>query len=195
MGEKIFDLLKTFASGKSSKVFWTVVIIICILTLIVFPYIDANFFYYGRIEKRIDNLSSLLALTDKSLEESPELFEEYNNIIQEITNAQEKNITAIIHNSPSNTYEYWIKFASGGLLFSFLGIVCLFQKKKDVQYSFKFFLKNNLFVFIFCIIIALILAFIFSKIPIIGSVWVNAIAAPIIQIIIMCLLFLKPKTQ
>lgn len=63
MGEKIFDLVKSLATGKYSKIFWVILIIIVVLAIIVFPYIDANFLYYSRIEKRIDNLNNLVLLS------------------------------------------------------------------------------------------------------------------------------------
>ena len=41
--EKIFDWLVGIASGPKSRTFWAIMIIAFVLTIIVFPYIDANF--------------------------------------------------------------------------------------------------------------------------------------------------------
>ena len=86
MGEKIFDFIKDFATGKHSKKFWRLVLLLIIFVLLVFPYFDANFLYYNRIEKGIDNLSALVSLSGKAMEETPELLSEYNSIIEEINN-------------------------------------------------------------------------------------------------------------
>lgn len=195
MGEKIFDLIKDFACGEYSRKFWGVLILIIILFLLVFPYIDANFLYYSRIEKRIDNLSALVELSGKTIEEKPELLSEYNSIIKEIDAAQTKSLASAINNSSETNFEYWSKFISGGLLFAFVGIVGLFQKKKDDKFNFAIFLKNNFLTFVGSMVFAVIFAFIFSKIPTVGSVWVNVVAAPILQFVSIYLLFLKPKRK
>lgn len=195
MGEKIFEFIKELAIGKHSKKFWGIAILLLILILLIFPYIDANFLYYSRIEKRIDNLSSLAALNGKSIEDIPELLAEYNSIIEEINAAQTKSIGSAMSDSSNTDFEFWTKFISGGFLFVLIGIIGLFQKKKGEKYTFSFFMKNNFSVFIICMIFAIILAFIFSNIPIIGSVWINSVAAPVLQFIIVYLLFFQPKSK
>ena len=195
MGEKIFDFIKDFATGKHSKKFWGLVLLLIICVLLVFPYIDANFLYYNRIEKRIDNLSALVSLSGKVMEQTPELLSEYNSIIEEINNAQTKSLISAMNNSSNTNSEYWIKFISGGFLFALVGIIGFFQKKKGVKYTFSFFMKNNFLIMVVCIVLAAILAFVFSKIPTIGSVWINAVAAPVLKLVIMYLLFLQPKKK
>ncbi len=193
MGEKIFDFIKGLATGKYSKAFWGTIILLIVFLILIFPYIDANFLYYTRIEKRIDNLNSLVEISGKTVYETPSLLSEYNSIIEEIKNAQDKNINSVLKESNNGTFDYWVKFISGGFMFALVGIIGLFQIKKGIKYSFSFFLKNNFTVFAVCGIIAVILAYLFSQIPTLGNVWVNAIASPVIQIIVMYLLFLKPK--
>lgn len=53
MGEKILDWFAKIATGEKRRWFFAALIIVAILGIIVFPYIDANFLYYNRIEKRI----------------------------------------------------------------------------------------------------------------------------------------------
>ena len=45
MGERIFDLLKSLATGKQSKKNWGFVIVALVVVVMIFPYIDANFLY------------------------------------------------------------------------------------------------------------------------------------------------------
>ena len=185
MGEKIFDLLKSLATGNKSKKFWGALIVIFIIVLIVFPYLDANFFYYNRIEKRIDNLTSIVELNDDKIHKNQGLLLEYESIIREINDANQKSLNTF-NNSTDNEFDFWAKAISGGLLFAIVGIIGLF-KKNNTKMTFLVFFKNNFLIFIVCSLFAVILSFIFSKIPTLGNVWVNVIAAPIVELIIIYL--------
>ena len=181
MGEKIFDLLKSLATGNKSKKFWGALIVIFIIILIVFPYLDANFFYYNRIEKRIDNLTSIVELNDDKIHKNQGLLLEYESIIREINDANQKSLNTF-NNNMDNEFDFWAKAISGGLLFAIVGIIGLF-KKNNTKMTFSVFFKNNFLIFIVCSLFAVILSFIFSKIPTLGNVWVNVIAAPIVELI------------
>jgi len=194
MGEKIFDWIKSLATGKNSRVFWGIIILLLIVVVIIFPYIDANFLYYNRIEKRIDNLSALVELSGNPIENSPELLAEYNSIIAEISNAQGKSISPSSDSTTNNKIAFWGKFSGGAFLFALMGVIMLFKKNDKQKPTFSAYLKNNLLVSFLCLIIAGILGYIFSLLPVIFSVWVNAIAAPIIQLIVLYL-FMQPKKQ
>ncbi len=185
MGEKIFDLLKSLATGNKSKKFWGALIVIFIIVLIVFPYLDANFFYYNRIEKRIDNLTSIVELNDDKIHKNQGLLLEYESIIREINDANQKSLNTF-NNNMDNEFDFWAKAISGGLLFAIVGIIGLF-KKNNTKMTFSVFFKNNFLIFIVCSLFAVILSFIFSKIPTLGNVWVNVIAAPIVELIIIYL--------
>lgn len=192
MGEKVFDLVKAMALGKHSKIFWGLVIIAALLVLIVLPYVDANFFYYDRIETRINNLSSLVTISGKTLQETPQLLDEYNSILAEISSAQEKRLSIVANNAENSIFEYWVKFVSGALLFIVIGIIALVQREKNSRNTFISFLKNQLLAFILAITIAVFLGYVFAQIPVVGSVWVNAIITPILQLTIAFLLL--PET-
>ena len=185
MGERSFDLLKGLATGNKSKKFWGALIVIFIIVLIVFPYLDANFFYYNRIEKRIDNLTSIVELNDDKIHKNQGLLLEYESIIREINDANQKSLNTF-NNSTDNEFDFWAKAISGGLLFAIVGIIGLF-KKNNTKMTFSVFFKNNFLIFIVCSLFAVILSFIFSKIPTLGNVWVNVIAAPIVELIIIYL--------
>ena len=141
MGEKIFDLLKSLATGNKSKKFWGALIVIFIIVLIVFPYLDANFFYYNRIEKRIDNLTSIVELNDDKIHKNQGLLLEYESIIREINDANQKSLNTF-NNNMDNEFDFWAKAISGGLLFAIVGIIGLF-KKNNTKMTFSVFFKNN----------------------------------------------------
>lgn len=44
--ENFWEFIVGVATGKKSKVFWAVIIVIVLIGVVVFPYIDANFLYY-----------------------------------------------------------------------------------------------------------------------------------------------------
>lgn len=194
MGEKILDIFSKLATGKKSRIFWAIIIICLIVFVLIFPYIDANFLYYDRIEKRLDNLQKLQVIGGYSIDDVPELNEEYQSIIQEISNARERTITGNTGQTNAQSSDYQIKFVGGSIMFAIVGIIGLFSKKKNVKLTFSLFIKNNLTIFIFCFIIAAALGYVFAMIPTLGSVWTNAILSPIIQLIIL-FLFLQPKKQ
>lgn len=50
------ELFTKIITGEKSRYFWVGLIVVAILAIIIFPYVDANILYYDRIEKRIDNL-------------------------------------------------------------------------------------------------------------------------------------------
>ena len=194
MGDKIFDLISKVATGEKSRFFWAIIIVILITLVIIFPYIDANFLYYSRMEKRLDNLSKLIEISGYSINDSLELEAEYQSILSEISSARERSILGNTIVSESQGTDYWIKFVSGGILFALVGIIGLFSKKKDIKMTFLLFLKNNLTIFIFCGILAMVFSYIFAKVPTLGSVWVNAVLSPIIQLVVVYLI-MQPKRK
>lgn len=70
MGEKVLDWLGKIITGPKSRFFWAFIIVALVIGIIVFPYIDANFLYYDRIEKRINNLKALVELAGTPLQEN-----------------------------------------------------------------------------------------------------------------------------
>ncbi len=73
---------------KNPKLYVGLVALVFIVAL-VFPYIDANFFFHNRIERRIDILQSLTQIDLEKISESPVLQEEYNAILSDLKNQSE----------------------------------------------------------------------------------------------------------
>lgn len=193
MGEKIFGWFEKIATGEKRRYFFATLIIIVILGIIVFPYIDANFLYYNRIEKRIDNLSNLVNLTDTPLEENVILYKEYLNILEEMQTARENSLFASNKAEVSRTDSMW-KFAGGALLWVIIAIVLFFSKKKGEQRTFKQFINNVPYAAL-CLMIGVILGGVFVFIPTIGIAELNFALAPIVEIIVMWLIIESPKSK
>ena len=85
--EKLTELSNNLISilkDVNRRVLVITVIISCLVILIAYPYLDANYLCYDRIEKRIANLNSLLQVAGGSLPDHPELQSEYDRIIRSI---------------------------------------------------------------------------------------------------------------
>lgn len=186
---KVFDI----ATGKRARWFWAVIIILLILTLVLYPYIDANFLVSNRINQRVELLERISKLDTELINDIPELQEEYKSILEELKNSREKSV-ANISNIPttSSSRDYWIKFFGGGALFFFIAFPVLFQKKSSEKEQEQAQSKgkaifNRIGGFILCIGIGVFLGWLATKIPTIGNVWINAILFPIVLLIIIFL--------
>ena len=59
--KKLFEI----ATGKKAKIFWAVFLAIIVILLVLYPYIDANFLVFSRINKRIDILERVFSKNKK----------------------------------------------------------------------------------------------------------------------------------
>ena len=193
MGEKILDWLQKIITGPKGRLFWVFVIAAIVIGAIVFPYIDANYLYYNRIEKRIDNLKALMELSGETIEESEALRAEYQSILQEIEIAREKALSNAT-NAKNTVRDRMIKFFEGAGLFYFVAVVVLFAKKKTEKWSGKKILNNIASMFV-CVVIGSILGLLFALVPTLGYAEVNAIAVIIVEVIVLWLLIAKPQKK
>ncbi len=191
--DKLWELLVNVITGRRSRVFWALVIVLVIFVVIVYPYIDANFLYYDRIEKRIDNLQKLVELTGTPLEENEELNEEYLSIVAEMETAREKALSNAT-NVQDSKRDKLIKFASGASLWVIVSIGVLFTKKKNEKITLKRVL-NNLLSAAVCLGMGSLMGCIFTYIPTLGSVDINAAFAPTVQLIVIWLIMDAPNKK
>ena len=172
-----------------------IVIVVFVSVLILFPFIDTNFFYSNRIKNRIEILQKITELDMDKINQNENLMKEYNSIVKEITESDNNYINKVLNNNENdNTIG---KFISGGILWWLLGIVVLFfYNKFNKENSIK---GKNLGLriggFILCIIIGGLLGFICSIIPTIFNIWVNYIIIPILILILMVLLLYKTTSN
>ena len=191
--DKLWELLVNVITGRRSRIFWAVVIVLVVFVVIVYPYIDANFLYYDRIEKRIDNLQKLVELTGTPLEENEELNKEYLSIVAEMETAREKALSNATNDQDSKR-DKLIKFASGAGLWVIVAIGVLFPKKKNEKVTIKR-VCNNLLSAAVCLGIGSLMGCIFTYIPTLGSVDINAAFAPTVQLIVIWLIMDTPNKK
>lgn len=101
-----------------------IVIIVFVSILILFPFIDTNFFYANRIKSRIDILQKITELDMDKINQDKNLTKEYESIVKEINESDSNYINKVLNN---NKNDHTIgKFISGGILWWLLGIIVLF---------------------------------------------------------------------
>ena len=191
--DKLLELLVGVVTGKKSGIFWSVLIILLIAVVIIYPYIDANFLYYDRIDKRIDNLQKLVELTGEPLYENEDLNKEYSSILKEMEVAREKALSNAT-NSEDSLHNRRVKFFAGAGLWYVVAIAVLFTKKKTEKWSFKK-VFNNFCSAILCLGIGSGLGWVFTLIPTLGIVEVNAVFTLILEVVVLWLLIEQPKNR
>ena len=59
---------------------YAVILTLIVLGLILFPYLDANLFYYKRVSSGIDLLTKISNIDKEKISEDPILYNEYQDI-------------------------------------------------------------------------------------------------------------------
>ncbi|MBQ6323444.1 MAG: hypothetical protein IJI22_01280 [Bacilli bacterium] len=171
------------------------VIIAFVSILILFPFIDTNFFYANRIKSRIDILQKITELDMDKINQDKNLAKEYERIVKEINESDSNYINKVLNNN-KNAHTIG-KFISGGILWWLLGIIVLFfynvfnkeDNKKGKNWG------TRIAGFILCAIIGGLIGLICSIIPTIFNIWVNYIIIPILVLVLMILLLYKSSSN
>ena len=185
--DKVLEWIEKFATGKKRRVFWLIVVFLIFIIIILYPYIDANFLCYDRIEKRLNNLEKLVYISGETIYENEDLKTEYDSILTETKNAQAKQIS-LTFNKKETKADYWVKFFGASALCFFIAIVCLFSKNDKAG------IKNNFLPFFLCACAGILLGFVLAKIPVIVNSWVNALIYIAVEILLV-FLFATNKKQ
>lgn len=185
MREKVFE--KVMANLKNPRLY-VVILILLLVVLFFFPYIDANYFYYGRVNNRIDILKKMSDLDWASISENEILKKEYQSILAEIE-AQPDGSIGKVFIKETDPEVIRIKFITGGLLSWIFAVACFGIKN----------FKNFGHRFLAAILIAgigFLLGVVAKEIPTIFAPMVNYIGFPFLQIIILGLAVTtsKPKS-
>lgn len=172
-----------------------IVIIVFVSILILFPFIDTNFFYANRIKSRIDILQKITELDMDKINQDKNLTKEYESIVKEINESDSNYINKVLNN---NKNDHTIgKFISGGILWWLLGIIVLFFynafNKEDNKKGKNW--ETRIAGFILCAIIGGLIGLICSIIPTIFNIWVNYIIIPILVLVLMILLLYKTSSN
>lgn len=182
MQEKLFDLVKN--NLKNPKLY-ALLLASMVIFFLLFPYLDANVFYYKRISDRVEILEKVSVLDSDLIAQNPTLKAEYERILVEISNQPESMVSSILTKETSRNATV-AKFITGGLLFWVIALCCFWIKGfKNIGY--------RLFGFFFFLIIGVFFGFIAKAIPTIFNPWVNCIGFPITLIILAALLLTSNK--
>lgn len=182
MVDKLFDLI--FSNLKNPKLYG-ILLVLAILYFWLFPYLDANLFYYKRINDRVDVLAKISALDENSIQSNPALQKEYDNILVELSN-QPENLVINIFTEEKDSAMKTAKFVTGSLLSWLLAVYSLFSKKAGK-------LLNRFLSCILLVVFGIVFGFIASSIPNFFNPIVNCIGMPILQFVIAALFITNGK--
>lgn len=173
---------KNLKNPKLYAIFAAVIVVIAL----VFPYVDANFSFYNRIEKRVNILQSLSEIDVEKVSQYPALQKEYDAIIPEIEKQRELSISNAISMEQTSSYIPLFKFLSGGALVWIITLCIPFMNTfKDK--------KTKVLTFFLLAIFGGILGGVAYIIPTIFNPWINFVGFPVLQLIMLIALAMKPK--
>ena len=190
---------------------WIALTVIAVVVIFLFLYIDSNFFYFSRIEKRIDVLEKVIALDQQAINGNEIFAKEYQDILQKIEQQNEHSIKSvkdilaagineagdILTSGIQEIGNYFraenvvqdsrplFKFLTGGIWFLILTLCVPFMKSVFESPG------ERIAAFVIMLVLTLMVGGICSVMPTIFSPWVNYIGIPIIELIGLGILFSK----
>ena len=194
VGKLIDELLTLFKKNYKKPELWIGLMIVTFCIVLLFPYIDSNFFYYSRIEKRISILERGMELDETKINSNQVYKDEYQSILQEIKQQSERSVNSVMNKTTiyinsivtagKGQGNRWIKFFTGAI-WSLIVTICIpfmntFKKRSD-----------KILAFIIFLIISVLVGWFSSIIPIIFTPMVNYFGVPILQIIFVVLVVRK----
>lgn len=198
LGNILNETLGLFKRNYKRPKLWIIIIGFCLIFVLLIPYIDANFFYYNRMEKRIAILDQVMKLDPNALKGNDVFNREYQSILNEISQNEERSINSVMNKMISlfagmsrenNMAENrLLKFFTGALWFIILTICIPFMN------TFK--KKNDKIVAFFAVAtLAFIIGLICMNIPIIITPIVNYISIPLLQLTVIIVLAMKSSKK
>lgn len=198
IGKIIEELVELFKRNYRRPRLWLFIAIILFIAVLIIPYIDSNFFYFSRMEKRINVLEKVMALDEEKINSNQAYIDEYQRILQEMEQQGERSINSLMNkfiiqmnyitsmgNGEGNRA---LKFLSGAF-WLLLITVCVpfmntFKKRSD-----------KLIAFVLLLIMSGIIGWVFSMVPVIISPMVSYIGVPLLQIIAVIIIVVKSKKK
>jgi ABC-type multidrug transport system fused ATPase/permease subunit len=198
IGKIIEELVELFKRNYRRPRLWLFIAIVLFITVLIIPYIDSNFFYFSRMEKRINVLEKVMALDEEKINSNQAYIDEYQRILQEMEQQGERSINSLMNkfiiqmnyitsmgNGEGNRA---LKFLSGAF-WLLLITVCVpfmntFKKRSD-----------KLIAFVLLLIMSGIIGWAFSMVPVIISPMVNYIGVPLLQIIAVIIIVVKSSKK
>lgn len=198
IGKIIEELVELFKRNYRRPRLWLFIAIILFIAVLIIPYIDSNFFYFSRMEKRINVLEKVMALDEEKINSNQAYIDEYQRILQEMEQQGERSINSLMNkfiiqmnyitsmgNGEGNRA---LKFLSGAF-WLLLITVCVpfmntFKKRSD-----------KLIAFVLLLIMSGIIGWVFSMVPVIISPMVSYIGVPLLQIIAVIIIVVKSSKK
>lgn len=186
LGKIIEELVGMFKRNYKRPKLWFSVAFLFFLIILLIPYIDSNFFYFSRVEKRIDILQKIMMLDQDIINSNQAYIDEYHSILQEIEQQRERSINSIISNFIDNLDKLIgmgkgegigaIKFFTGALWCIIVTICVPFMDTFDNR-------AGKVLAFVLMGILSLIFGGVCYLIPIIINPIVNYVGIPILQLL------------
>lgn len=188
LGKIIEELVDLFKRNYKKPRLWIVLSVLFVVFVLLIPYIDSNFFYFSRMEKRISILERVMELDQEMIESNQVYTNEYNGILTEMEQQNERSINSLMNKMLTGIESVTsigkvdgnktLKFVTGAF-WPLVIMICIpfmntFKKRSD-----------KVIAFIILLLAAMLLGWVSSIIPTIISPIVNYIGMPLIQIIIL----------
>ncbi len=197
-GKLIETLVDIFKRNYKRPKLWLSVGVFIFVIILLIPYIDSNFFYFTRMEKRIDILEKVMALDKDVINSNQAYINEYQSILQEIEQQRERSLNSLVNKFVYNVNYFLemgkgegnriVKFLTGALWFIvatvYIPFMNRFKKKSDKAIA-----------FVLMAVISAIVGGVFSIIPVIISPMVNYIGIPLLQLVIIMIMVMKSKKK
>lgn len=123
-------LLGVLKNSKNYKRIAWIFILVILLLIVFYPIIDANLLYYKRVSNRIEILEKITNIEEEKLDKNDKLKDEYNSILEEISDKENNYLNNIFITEDSNKNNN-IKFISSAWMFVLVGIILPFTKDKS----------------------------------------------------------------
>lgn len=183
MKDKIVDLV--IKNLKNPKLY-TGIFVVIIIVLLLFPYIDANYFYYNRVEKRIEILNEMTELDGDKVNQNEIMKDEYYSILSEISKQKTGSLSSVFITDSTST-ESKFKFLSGGFLTWILAFMCIFIKFEKKWYKFMGFIVLG--------IIGAFFGYISMLLPTVINPRCNYFIMPVFQFVLLALFVTSSKNN
>lgn len=194
VGRIIEELLVFYKNNYNKPKLWISLGLCVFCLLMLFPYIDSNFFYFSRMEKRINVLERVMELDEAKINSNPAYKKEYESMLQEIEQQRDRTINSVM-NKVNRTIKRvissgreqgtpWIKFLTGGFWFILLTVCIPFMNTFNKR-------GDKILAFVLMLIISLVVGWFFMSIPIIWKPAVNYVGIPILQMVIFIYIMIK----
>lgn len=198
LGKVVEALVDVFKRNYKRPKLWLSVAIFIFVIILLIPYIDSNFFYFTRMEKRIEILEKVMSLDRNMINSNQAYIDEYQSILQEIEQQRDRSLNSLMNKFIYNVNYLFgmgkgegnriIKFLTGAL-WCIIVTICVpfmntFKKRSE-----------KVLVFIMLVVISAIVGGIFSIIPIIISPIVNYVGIPLLQLVIVIIIAIKSNKK